>query len=456
MRRGEAENVPHRELSTEFPLDLIDSAGAERPEIEAYDWSNVYGIAFKFQSDTNPQEVLSLNGSYAETVPLTAPAISTLFTSDANDEGPRILGPAPVTALREAFCNSITLDMANLDELTKGHIAQLIDSCPVQFVQPGSPNQRIRNSHEFNSAGREAFYLISTNGNSRGTGRLMTVPANYFNSIYTDDNNIPTDTNADAVVTTPHSSGPSFPPNKTILTVPIKPAESEAQTAIQVPSSCVTSSSATTDLLTNKLIDSDVVATPSNTIASIPLVTANLGLLQPVGPIADTPSVTTPRYIRTWTYSPHSESVSLRRVQSNSVSIKSPRRVPVTAPSVTPSALTSFGHHSVPPSAPANFGWTFHPQNEIATFRRLPKSVPSPQPPSRIRLLPAEDTDLPNATPAYIPSLQSPCHNQICFHPYHQPFLLRLSKRHRDALKVKMYHLHANILSMNWFYDTLD
>eukprot|EP00536_Pseudo-nitzschia_multiseries_P018070 jgi/Psemu1/54019/gm1.54019_g len=102
------------------------------PPPEAYDWSNVYGIAFKFQSDNNPQEVLSLNGTYAESIPLTAPEISTLFTSDANDEGPRTLGPAPVTALRESFCNSITLEMTNIDELEKGHIAHLLDSCPDQ------------------------------------------------------------------------------------------------------------------------------------------------------------------------------------------------------------------------------------------------------------------------------------------------------------------------------------
>eukprot|EP00536_Pseudo-nitzschia_multiseries_P019049 jgi/Psemu1/58665/gm1.58665_g len=342
------------------------------PPPEAYNWSNVYGIAFKFQSDTNPQEVLSLNGSYAETVPLTAPEISTLFTSDANDEGPRILGPAPVTALREAFCNSITVDMANLNELTKGHIAQLIDSCPVQFVKPGSPNQRIRNPHEFDSARREARYWKTDD------------PANYFNSIYTDDNNIPTDTNADAVVTTPHSSSPSFPPTR-----PSRLSLSTHQ--IRGPNGYPSS------------FIMHVVATPSNTTASIPLVTANLGLLQPVGPIADTPSVTTPCYIWTWPYSPNSEWVSFRRVQSGSVSIKCATSFgpsvqhhnvsPVTAPSVTPSALTRFGHHS----------------NEIATFRRLPKSVPSPQPPSCIRLLPAEDTDLPNAAPAYIPSLQFPC-----------------------------------------------
>ena len=135
------------------------------PPPEAYDWSDVYGIAFKFQSDNNPQEVLSLNGTYAETVPLTAPEVSTLFISDPNDEGARTLGPAPVTALREAFCNCITLDMANIDELAKGHIAQLLDSCPVRFVKPGSPNQRIRNPQEFDSAGREAVRRAEATNN---------------------------------------------------------------------------------------------------------------------------------------------------------------------------------------------------------------------------------------------------------------------------------------------------
>eukprot|EP00536_Pseudo-nitzschia_multiseries_P016308 jgi/Psemu1/45732/gm1.45732_g len=151
--------------------------------------------------------------------------------------------------------------------------------------------------------------------------------------------------------------------------------------------------------------------TPSNTTTSVPPVTANLDPLQPVGTIANIPSVTTPRYIWTWTYSPNiqSDSDSIKCATSFGPPVQHHNESPVTAPSVRPSALTRFGHHSVPPSVPANFGWTFHPQNEIATFRRLPKSVPSPQPPSCIRLLPAEVTDLPNAAPAYIPSLQSPC-----------------------------------------------
>eukprot|EP00536_Pseudo-nitzschia_multiseries_P016739 jgi/Psemu1/47542/gm1.47542_g len=43
----------------------------------------------------------------------------------------------------------------------------------------------------------------------------------------------------------------------------------------------------------------------------------------------------------------------------------------------------------------------------------------------------------------------------VVFHRLPKP-VLRLSKRHRDAIKVKRYHLYANILSMNWFYDTFD
>eukprot|EP00536_Pseudo-nitzschia_multiseries_P005554 jgi/Psemu1/12834/gm1.12834_g len=167
-----------------------------------------------------------------------------------------------------------------------------------------------------------------------------------------------------------------------------------------------------------------------------------------------------PSYTWTWTYSPNSDSVSFRRVRSNSISfqratssgphIQRQDRSTVTSLSVTPSTLPSSDYHSAPPWKPTKFVWTFNPQNEIATFRRVPKSVPSP--PSETL---AADTDHPHAAPAYIRSLQSPCHNQLSSRP-NQPPVLRLSKRHRDALKVKLYHLYANILSMNWFYDTFD
>eukprot|EP00536_Pseudo-nitzschia_multiseries_P017832 jgi/Psemu1/52780/gm1.52780_g len=180
-----------------------------------------------------------------------------------------------------------------------------------------------------------------------------------------------------------------------------------------------------------------------------------------------------PSYTWTWKYSPNSDSVSFHRVRSNSISFRrstssSSSRVrcqeksnttpiqcqdksTVTASHETPSTPNS--DHHVPPLAPTNFRWTFNPQNEIATFRRVPTtSVPTSQPPMCHQLLPsatlASNTDHPNAAPAYTRSLQSQCHNPISSRP-NRPPVLRLSKRHRDALKVKLYHLYANILSMN-------
>eukprot|EP00536_Pseudo-nitzschia_multiseries_P015907 jgi/Psemu1/44243/gm1.44243_g len=156
-----------------------------------------------------------------------------------------------------------------------------------------------------------------------------------------------------------------------------------------------------------------------------------------------------PSYTWTWKYSPNSDSVSFHRVRCNSISFRrstssSSCRVRcqqdkshmtptqcqdksnVTASYETPSTMPNSDHHSAPPLAPTNFGWTFNPQNEIATFRRAPQSTL------------AEDTNRPHAAPAYIRSLQSPCHNHIFSRPNHPP-VLRLSKRHRDALKVKLY-----------------
>eukprot|EP00536_Pseudo-nitzschia_multiseries_P013398 jgi/Psemu1/35151/gm1.35151_g len=369
------------------------------PPPEAYDWSNLYGIAFKFQSDNNPQEVLSLNGFYAETVPLTAPEISTLFTLDANDKGPRTLGPSPVTALREAFCNSITLDMANIDELEKGHIAQLLDSCPVRFVKPESPNQRIRNPQEFGSAGREAVRRAeSTNDPEPLATVLINInqwkfkrnwktndPANYFNSIYTDDNDIPTDTNKDAVVTTPHSSGASLSPHAINL-VPAQANNSVAHTPAPFnlnPATHTSSSnvdvivpSGTTGLFHTKTIASNTVKTPSNSTA---------------------PNVS--HYTWTWTYSPNipSDAISFHCATSSSPPVQRQDKSP----------------------------------SETVRFHRLPKPAPVPlKPPSRFPLSDAIADD--------------------------PPALLWLSERHCDALKMKMYHLYANILSMNWFYDSFD
>eukprot|EP00536_Pseudo-nitzschia_multiseries_P017889 jgi/Psemu1/53037/gm1.53037_g len=125
------------------------------PPPDAYDcWSNVYGIVLRFHSKSNPQAATSLNNSYSETVQVSAPEMFTLFTSD--EDGLKVLGLAPATALREITCNIIALDIENLDKIAEGYIAQLINVCPMKFVKPGLSNQRIRTLNDFESTGREA------------------------------------------------------------------------------------------------------------------------------------------------------------------------------------------------------------------------------------------------------------------------------------------------------------
>eukprot|EP00536_Pseudo-nitzschia_multiseries_P000193 jgi/Psemu1/430/gm1.430_g len=91
---------------------------------------------------------------------------------------------------------------------------------------------------------------------------------------------------------------------------------------------------------------------------------------------------------------------------------------------------------------PANFRRTlFNPQSQsMLVFRCLPKTVSLPTSPIASSIQPLRSTASHEGRHA------------ICHHP--NPTVFQITKRHRDALKIKLYHLHANILSMNWFYDT--
>eukprot|EP00536_Pseudo-nitzschia_multiseries_P017347 jgi/Psemu1/50518/gm1.50518_g len=451
-----------------------------------FDWTPIFGIEFRFRSASNPSAATSLNKAYSEIIG--KDELSEFFvTRDAKeDKGPLEIAPNPQLHILNCITKTIAINLIDPDEVTKGHIANLLSKCVIKHVtNNGGPTKRMQYTTEFDAAAKHA---IQTNTDEEPTVLIeLTIThwrfkpnwnASLFNKIYEDQSvimtsspvTIPSNTSKDNVLPSsfhdlfiqaytgdpPSTTAKLFPvqttdsivdtpaPNSNAITpslVPVQPAE--ANVNVIVPSD-------STGLVHTKTTVSNPVKTPLNSTAPNAF-----------------------RYTWTWTYSPNSGSVSFRRVQSDSVPFKcatsfSPpvqqqdKKFPVTTPSVTPSALTRFGHHSAPSHVPTNFGWTFNSQNKIATLHRLPKSVPSlsSQPPSCIHLLPhaalTEDTDLPNAALTYIQSLQSPCHNQICFKPYHQQVLLWLSKRHRDALKMKMYHLYANILSMNWFYDTID
>eukprot|EP00536_Pseudo-nitzschia_multiseries_P017955 jgi/Psemu1/53378/gm1.53378_g len=395
-----------------------------------FDWNNIRDIAIQFgtfNAKDNAHKHEDLNKTFAHNLEYT----DGLFITDNDAEGPKTLAPDLVTMLREI------IRLRNKHSMDKAGELSIENGQDTIFIE-------IRATHWGFKPDWDAIHFAEVYDTNIYTDKIPNASRAHFANLpqrkYIKPKAVPLQRKP--------IQPQVVPPNTAILTVPSKPIKSEAHTAIQVPSSYVTSSSATTDLLTNKMIHSDVVATPSNTtIASVPPVTANSGPLQPVGSIADTPlpyanrsfantylnnpntvnqpvacqvaisptiNAPTPddalHYTWTWTYSPHSESVSFCRVRSNSFLRATSSSPPVqrqekssivTAPPVSPSAQTRIGHHPVPPYVPANFGWTFNPQNEIATFQRLPKSVTSPQPLLRTPLLPsealAEGTDLPTS-----------------------------------------------------------
>eukprot|EP00536_Pseudo-nitzschia_multiseries_P015232 jgi/Psemu1/41723/gm1.41723_g len=58
-----------------------------------------------------------------------------------------------------------------------------------------------------------------------------------------------------------------------------------------------------------------------------------------------------------------------------------------------------------------------------------------------------------SGTPASFRRTFNPQSRSVVFHRMPK-LVLQITKRHRDALKITLYHLHANILSMNWFHNT--
>eukprot|EP00536_Pseudo-nitzschia_multiseries_P019184 jgi/Psemu1/59362/gm1.59362_g len=158
--------------------------------------------------------------------------------------------------------------------------------------------------------------------------------------------------------------------------------------------------------------------------------TANLGSLQPVGPIANPPCIKAPRYIWTWTY------------------FQKVNRSPSTASALAPSPFNV----TLPRVLLSNVGTSLHLVNQL-TFDGPLILNPSLQ----LRLFKAipEDTILASAIPTFAKHRPYSSHfqcvlysnpNQTVFRITKQPdahlhedLVVSLTKRHRDALKIKLF-----------------
>eukprot|EP00536_Pseudo-nitzschia_multiseries_P001261 jgi/Psemu1/2866/gm1.2866_g len=432
----------------------------------AVSWKEVRGIHFSFGHHFGcGNKQWQLNTAFAQTLP----NIASLFIVD--EDGVETLRPDPIPVLKSLIVTAIVDELPASQVFTahKQRIALLISNSAIFCHVKDHARSRVRNKRGLDKAARRA-------NNGDPIVRLVLTIFSWefhkdwypyeFHKVYDPGYGVPLDEamlqrktpfhtqtnnklqfnnklieqfkrerNGETVqqALPPKRKRPKTTRPTTGGLNPIKPIESEVEPAIKVPTYCVTSSSATTALPTIKSIDSDVVTTPSNTTTS------------------DTPSINAPCYILTWTYSPQSESVSFRRVRPNSISfrratssgphVQRQDRFTVTSISVTPSTLPGSDHHSAPPCKPTNFVWTFNPQNEIATFRRVPTtSVPTSQPP------------IPNRPPVLRLSKRhrDALKVKLCFTPPNY-----LPRRHRDAIQIKLYQLHATLLIANLLYDDL-
>eukprot|EP00536_Pseudo-nitzschia_multiseries_P019631 jgi/Psemu1/61947/gm1.61947_g len=187
-------------------------------------------------------------------------------------------------------------------------------------------------------------------------------------------------------------------------------------------------------------------------------------------------STSTGTYTYTWTYSPSTESVRFSKVDHFSTPTIVPADIPTgdvpskrNGASHSPRARTSY-------PSPANSRWTFSPQSETVVFQRA-RSAPQPSCISSLQLPPSGASSKDSVVSS---SVRKPLYGaSFCpiqkflygarkplygasFCPVGKPSTyamtydlpaVSITKRHRDAIKINLYQLHATLLRANWLYD---
>eukprot|EP00536_Pseudo-nitzschia_multiseries_P005283 jgi/Psemu1/12160/gm1.12160_g len=321
----------------------------------AVSWNEVRGIHFSFGPNfTAGNRQGDLNAVFSWILP----NISSLLIVD--DDGVETLRPDPIPVLKSLIVAAImdALPPSEVSKAHKRHISSLIAKTTIFWHSKAIAGRiRVRDKQALDIAaehakrGRPIIQLVLNIIHWKFHSEWYPYE---FHKVYDAADGIPLDKTGSSQILLTHYLQTVFGKDKTTDTLPpkrkhhTKPTAPVVSETLPVPSHPTILPSGTTALVHTKPTVSNPIKTPSNSTA---------------------PNAS--RYTWTWTYSPNSDSVSFHLVQSDFD--KSP---PVTAPSVTPSALTRSGHHSAPPQESANFRWKFNPPNETVVFYRLPKPAP--------------------------------------------------------------------------------
>eukprot|EP00536_Pseudo-nitzschia_multiseries_P011768 jgi/Psemu1/29886/gm1.29886_g len=193
------------------------------------------------------------------------------------------------------------------------------------------------------------------------------------------------------------------------------------------------------------------------------------------GSTADSTSTGTSTY--TWKYPPSTDSVQFSKVDPSSTPNVVPADIPTgDVPSKRnrePHSTRNRASHSprartfYPP--PTNSRWTFYPQSETVVFH-CARSAPQPSCNSPLQLPPSGASSKDSVVSS---SVRKPLYG-ASFCPVRKPtaypvgkplyeahpmtYVLPavcITKRHLDAIKIKLYQLHATLLIANWLYDDI-
>eukprot|EP00536_Pseudo-nitzschia_multiseries_P013086 jgi/Psemu1/34093/gm1.34093_g len=102
---------------------------------------------------------------------------------------------------------------------------------------------------------------------------------------------------------------------------------------------------------------------------------------------------------------------------------------------------------SYPP--PTNSRWTFYPQSATVVFHRA-RSAPQPSCNSSLQLPSSGASSKDNVVSSSVGKPLYEAHSMTYVLP-----AVCITKRHRDAIKIKLYQLHATLLIANWLYDNV-
>eukprot|EP00536_Pseudo-nitzschia_multiseries_P019694 jgi/Psemu1/62412/gm1.62412_g len=98
------------------------------------DWTPIFGIKFCFSSASNPTAAASLNKAYSEIIG--KDELSEFFVTRKDEEeedGPLEIAPDPQLHILNCIAKTIAINLIDPDEITKGHIANLLDKCRMRY-----------------------------------------------------------------------------------------------------------------------------------------------------------------------------------------------------------------------------------------------------------------------------------------------------------------------------------